>query len=92
MSKPEEAADDLVAAINGASDRTVQVALATSAILAAKAEERQGALNEIDTLIESLNEGLMTDAGLTQADRDGMTHQVMALHVAADTIRKRGEG
>jgi NTP pyrophosphatase (non-canonical NTP hydrolase) len=39
------------------------------------------------TLIESLQEGLMTDAGLSDADRVGMNHQIVALEEAAASIR-----
>lgn len=44
------------------------------------------AIGVIDTLIESLSEGLMTDAGLTKADRSGMKYQITALELAKDII------
>ena len=37
---------------------------------------------------ESLQEGIMTDAGLTSADKRAMNHQVEAIKVVADEIRK----
>lgn len=44
------------------------------------------AIGVVDTLIESLAEGMMTDAGLTKADRVGMKHQITALEIAKDGI------
>lgn len=44
------------------------------------------AIGVIDTLIESLSEGLMTDAGLPKADRVAMEHQITALEIAKDGI------
>lgn len=55
----------------------------------AEALSRTGAVKAIgviDTLIESLSEGLMTDAGLTKADRVAMEHQITALEIAKDGI------
>ncbi len=40
----------------------------------------------IDTLIESLSEELMTDAGLLKADRVIMKHKISALELAKDGI------
>jgi hypothetical protein len=37
---------------------------------------------------ESLQEGIMTDAGLTGADKRAMNHQVTAINVVQDEIRK----
>ncbi|KFL28179.1 hypothetical protein JP74_02930 [Devosia sp. 17-2-E-8] len=50
------------------------------------ARANQAAIDVIDTLVESLNEGLMTDAGLTKADISAMKHQVEALNIAKDEI------
>lgn len=55
----------------------------------AEAISRTGAVKAtgvIDTLIESLSEGLMTDAGLSKADRDAMRHQISALETAKAEI------
>lgn len=57
-----------------------------------RAEARREALEEacgaVGTLTESLQEGLMTDADLTGADREAMKHQITALNVAAAAIRE----
>jgi hypothetical protein len=50
-------------------------------------KERARCIGVIETLLESLQEGLMTDAGLTEADREAMRHQIDALEVAAHSIR-----
>lgn len=50
--------------------------------------ERSRAAGEVETLIESLNEGLMTDGDLSKADVIAMRHQLEALHLAVDAIRK----
>lgn len=47
----------------------------------------QKAISIIETLIESLEEGLMTDAGLTEEDRTAMRHQIEALEVAKEQIQ-----
>ncbi len=104
MSKPEDIPQNVLEAAATINDeisdwveafdgwnRPKTVEVIARAILAAKAEERQGAIGEIDTLIESLNEGLMTDSDLTNTDRVAMGHQIEALNVAADILRKRGE-
>ena len=55
--------------------------------IAARDAVIEEAVGQIDNLRESLMEGLMTDAGLTKADRRAMNHQIEALEVAADDIR-----
>lgn len=57
------------------------------AIAKALAGERERCAGAVETLIESVNEGLMTDAGLTDADVVAMKHQVEALDVAVEAIR-----
>jgi hypothetical protein len=52
-----------------------------------ESKERARCIGVIDTLVESLQEGLMTDAGLTIEDRLAMRHQIEALEVAASGIR-----
>jgi len=51
--------------------------------------ENRLAIGDIDTLIESVREGLMTDSDLTAEDRVAMQHQIEALDVAANAIRGR---
>lgn len=54
-----------------------------------RAAYRKGVTNSIkwiDTLVESLQEGLMTDAGLTEQDRRAMRDQIAALDEAKATI------
>ena len=55
---------------------------------AAVRAERKRILSHIDCLIESLQEGLMTDAGLSKLDRQKMRAQIDALEVAAAAIRE----
>lgn len=54
---------------------------------AAVRAERERLLSHIDGLIETLQEGLMTDAGLSKLDRQKMRAQIDALDVAAAAIR-----
>lgn len=53
----------------------------------ARADGVREGVGVVDTLIESLQEGLMTDADLTAGDRIAMRHQVVALDEAATAIR-----
>lgn len=55
---------------------------------AAVRAERERLLSHIDGLIETLQEGLMTDAGLSKLDRQKMRAQIDALDVAAAAIRE----
>jgi len=48
--------------------------------------EGRTAIGVIDTLLESLQEGLMTDANLTEEDRVAMQHQINALDTAKEEI------
>ncbi|MEQ9634630.1 MAG: hypothetical protein RLW68_00950 [Devosia marina] len=59
-----------------------------AALKAAVEAERKRAVGEVETLIESLNEGIMTDGDLTKADVIAMRHQLEALNLAAGAIRK----
>lgn len=49
-------------------------------------------LTEVEELIESLEEGLMTDADLTKKDRELMSAQIEALEVVRDRYLKRIKG
>lgn len=61
------------------------IALYTAdALLSARESERKAVRDHIDTLSESLQEGLMTDAGLSRMDRAKMKAQLDALDVARE--------
>lgn len=55
---------------------------------AAVRAERERILSHIDGLLETLQEGLMTDAGLSKLDRQKMRAQIDALDVVAAAIRE----
>ncbi|UXN70930.1 hypothetical protein N8A98_07005 [Devosia neptuniae] len=61
------------------------------AITAAVAAEREACVGHIMTVVESLMEGRMTDAGLTKKDHIEMQAQIEALEVVADEIQGRGK-
>lgn len=93
MSKPSDIPQDVFeVAVGIARDLPARVQpanrdFAANVIAQAIMAERRKAADRVDTLRESLMEGLMTDAGLTKADRIAMNHQLEALAVASKEIR-----
>lgn len=92
---PQDVWDAAVDVLNDWNKGPVTSETIARAILAAekRGEKREykRAIDEIDMLVESLMEGLMTDAGLTAADRSAMNHQINALGALSDAFRKVGD-
>ena len=80
---------DVPARITG-ENRVFIRAVIARAISAAVAAEREACFGHIMTVVESLMEGRMTDAGLSKKDHIEMQAQIEALEVVADELQARG--